>query len=252
MIYCFSGTGNSRYVAGHIAQLTGEELADIGSSAPDIGPSTTILGLIFPVYGWHMPRIVEHFIRQIEHRDSLPKDIYTFAVLTCGDDIGHTHHLLRRALARRGLRLNAVFSVIMPNTYVSLPGFDIDPPVLQQEKMRQCVERISEISSIVRHKREVTDVHPGAFAWLKTYVLGCLFRSFLMSDRRFRTTKGCVGCRKCEAVCPARNIKADKQGHPVWQGHCTMCLACYHNCPTHSIEYGAFTKGKGQYICKLQ
>ena len=27
----------------------------------------------------------------------------------------------------------------------------------------------------------------------------------------------------------------------------TMCLACYHACPQHAIQYGNRTKNKGQY-----
>jgi len=29
---------------------------------------------------------------------------------------------------------------------------------------------------------------------------------------------------------------------------CTSCLACYHVCPQHAVQYGKKTKGKGHYF----
>jgi len=35
---------------------------------------------------------------------------------------------------------------------------------------------------------------------------------------------------------------------PVWGMDCTSCLACYHVCPQHAVQYGKRTKDKGQYF----
>lgn len=38
-------------------------------------------------------------------------------------------------------------------------------------------------------------------------------------------------------------------GNPVWQNkNCTGCLRCYHNCPKRAIEWGKFTRNKGQKV----
>ena len=85
----------------------------------------------------------------------------------------------------------------------------------------------------------------GAFPNVKTYVLGGLFRQFLMSPKPFRATDACVSCGLCEKRCPVHNIKVE--GKPQWGTDCTMCLACFHACPQHAIQYGNRTKNKGQY-----
>ena len=55
MIFYFSGTGNSRYVAKHIATLTNDTLVSI--TEKDIKPTTDArIGLIFPVHAWSAPR----------------------------------------------------------------------------------------------------------------------------------------------------------------------------------------------------
>ena len=56
MIYYFSGTGNSLYVARHLADALGERLC------PMTFPASTddkVIGLVFPVYGWGIPNVVE-------------------------------------------------------------------------------------------------------------------------------------------------------------------------------------------------
>lgn len=60
MIFYFSGTGNSRYVAEHIAVHTGDRALDICGLNP--GGSITAetadsIGFVFPVYSWGVPRL---------------------------------------------------------------------------------------------------------------------------------------------------------------------------------------------------
>ena len=64
-------------------------------------------------------------------------------------------------------------------------------------------------------------------------------------------TADCVGCERCENICPVGNIRM-KDRHPVWSmdGSCITCMACYHSCPKHAIRFGKFTDNKGQYLFK--
>ena len=75
------------------------------------------------------------------------------------------------------------------------------------------------------------------------------FNAFLMSPKPFHATEACIGCKKCEKVCPVGNITVTDR--PVWGGNCTQCLACYHVCPVHAVEYGKMTGKKGQYKGRL-
>ena len=60
----------------------------------------------------------------------------------------------------------------------------------------------------------------------------------------------CIRCGKCQQVCPVDNIKGTP---PEWMhnGKCTCCLACYHYCPVHAINYGKITRRRGQYHFRL-
>lgn len=250
MIYYFSGTGNSYRVAEALAQRTNDSLKPMtGPAAPsDELPQSGPVGLVFPVYAWGMPLVVERFVRSFPWSSCKG---YVYAVLTCGDDVGRTDTLLRKAVGRAGGKVQAVFSVRMRNTYVCLPGFDTDSEATVSDKEEKARGHIAHIADIVNQRLSVSghaEVRPGAMPWTKTYVLRPLFNKFLVSPRHFHTAPGdlCKGCGKCARRCPLGCIKSAEGGRPVWTEHCTHCLRCYHACPVRAIRYGRFTGHKGQ------
>lgn len=253
MIFYFSATGNSQFVAESLGQALGERIVDIGKL--DDAPISNIdtkesLGFVFPVYGWGIPKIVQEFIHSLSKRSNarLLQNKYVWATVTCGDDVGMADKHVRRALAVAGLHLDAIFSVIMPNTYVCLPGFDVDKAEIRHHKLARCRQRVAAVADAVKNKRNVTDIHRGAFPRFKTYVLGYLFRRFLITDKPFHATSSCTHCGLCAHVCPLHNISVSPAALPHWHGRCTGCLSCYHHCPQRAIRFGARTENKGQYV----
>jgi len=231
MVYCFSGTGNSQWVA--------DKLQGLVADSPDV------YGLVFPVYGWGIPKVVSDYI--CKHIDAIQKSKYVYAVMTCGDDVGYADKVLRKAL---GGRLDAVFSMQMPNTYVCLPGFDVDDDDVAQAKVENTLKRLPSIAELIRQREKRTDVVRGACAWLKTYVLRPVFNHFLVTDKYFHVIeKQCTRCKRCVRGCPLGNMAMDEKGNVVWKHeNCTGCLRCYHRCPTKAVQFGRFTKNKGQKI----
>lgn len=247
MLYYFSGTGNSRYVCEKVAKLLNERYCKI--TAP-LYTADSSIGIIFPVYAWGMPHIMQRFIENklpqlIGNRENL----YVYIIMTCGDDIGYTDRLVAASLKKSGLHLSAAFSLQMPNTYVSLPGFDVDSMELSNAKVMTATKAIPQIAYDIRSHSSVTKVVRGGMAWTKTYLIRPLFMRFLMGDKRFHVDSRCTHCGRCSVVCPMNNIimmPMNNIKHPSWQHHCEGCLACYHACPHHAIEYGPFTRSKGQ------
>lgn len=245
MIFYFSGTGNSQLIAERIAEETQDTTTDIARAPSSTLPEGEVLGLVFPVYAWGLPRIVREFISRLEFSAAPP---YIYMVCTCGDDVGKTDQLLERLLKRKGAHLNAAWSVRMPNTYVALPGFDVDPQQVAQEKVVQSLAQCKAIGQqILQRPDKVRKAFAGSFPYLKSYLLRPLFHLLLTGDRHFSSSEQCVQCGLCIRKCPVQNIQWNAAGQLQWKGHCTDCLACYHHCPKHAIAFGRFTRKKGQY-----
>lgn len=258
MIFYFSGTGNSLAVACRLDFRHTNPVLDIAhcmkgeTDWQDELAGAEVLGIVCPVYAWGVPRIVERFVRDhlAPAARRLPRLPYIFLMLTCGDDVGMADRRFGRLLRAEGLRLDAAFSVAMPNTYVGLPGFDVDPPEVRDKKLVSYQMAASVFSLCVSLRMSgIAKVHRGACPRLKTYVLRPLFYRFFTSDRRFSVDKDtCTRCQRCVGCCPTGNIRPDDEGHPTWNGQCADCLRCYHTCPHHSIAYGRHSRTAGQYL----
>ena len=251
MILYFSGNGNSRYVAEKLGKLLGERVLFIPKTDPKtLQYEGESLGVVFPVYSWGVPPIVQRFIYDLNERfiaEARKRKIWM--VCTCGDETGKTPEMFRWMLGRRGLELDGAWSVIMPNTYVLLPGFDVDSRKVKEDKLDRAPKRIQHIADCIQEGRWERDVTKGSWPTLKSQVVYRLFRRWGINTSKWHWTSECIQCGKCAASCPVGNITM-KGGHPRWGSDCTSCLACYNVCPAHAVEYGNATIHKGQYRCK--
>lgn len=251
MIICFSGTGNSRFVANNLGSLLNEQVINLHgkqlitptSFSCDMSHEKRIIW-VFPIYSWGVPPIIVNFIKIVTLNINPSSPHYL--VCTCGDDIGNAHKHWRQLIANRGWNAHSAHSVTMPNTYTLMKGFDVDSKELEQQKLAAAPSRIALIAQNIASGTRLDDVTQGRWAWVKTTIIYPYFKRFCMSPRPFHATDKCISCGKCAKACPLNNITIE-QKHPHWNSHCALCLRCYHICPTHAIAYGTATHDKGQY-----
>lgn len=256
MIFYFSCTGNTLWAARRLADATHEKLVNMASagSQPAVRlQSGEPVGFCFPVHGWQPPHLVLDFISGL----TLPAEgHYVYALCTCGDDIGQTMDLLSTALHRRGISLNARFSLVMPESYVGLPFMDVDSPENEQRKIVQARVTLRQIADRVATRTHGDwNLVKGPWPWLYTHVLGGFFHRWIVTDKPFRVDAAlCIRCGLCARVCPVGDLCAQPGQLPRWQrsGKCMSCFACYHHCPRHAIAYGSRTRHKGQYFMKSE
>ncbi len=252
MIIFFSGTGNSSHVAKELArllgettlvQLKGELLYDPLKSRLSTDDRRIIW--VFPTYSWGVPPVVGRFIREAEIIGA--EHARHYMVVTCGDDIGETAKMWRRMVSARKWTPTTAYSVMMPNTYVCMKGFDVDSKDIERKKLEEAPARIAEIASRINGGIEGDSLLKGSWPGIKTGIIYRYFTKFCMSPKPFKSNGRCIGCGKCAKACPMDNITMDND-RPVWHDRCALCLRCYHICPGDAIEYGKATKDKGQYI----
>lgn len=254
MILYFSGTGNSAWVARSLASSLNEsEPVEISRRLLD-EPTIDLTGhqrvvWVLPVYSWAIPTTVVKFMKRVTLTNGVR--LPHFMVVTCGDDTGNIDRQWRRIMSRRGWGAVGCWSVTMPNTYTAMKGFDVDLPELAAEKLQKAPERVGLIANSISEGSHATDIVRGRFAALKSGIIKAWFHRFAMNPRRFNVSDSCISCGKCERVCPTVNVRL-VDGRPQWGDNCALCLACYHNCPVHAINYGKSTRSKGQYVCPLR
>lgn len=244
MIFYFSGTGNSKWIAEELARRTGDEALNIaevlrdGATAVYAGCGARI-GLVFPVYAWGAPLIVERFCKQMK----LSECAYAYAVCTCGDEAGLAMRRLKKKFS-----YHSAWSIAMPNNYII--GYDLDSEAHEQEKMRSAAVRLEAISQAILTEERVYDVHEGVGAGVKTALIRPLFNTFARATKHFYAKDVCNGCGLCARICPIGAISM-QENRPVWvKKHCTQCLGCINRCPMRAIEYGKSTTKRGRYSCQ--
>ena len=250
MIFYFSGTGNSRWIARQLSKEQNEDLVFIPDALRDGTLEFCLredekVGFVFPVYSWAPPEIVLRFIRQLSLKGY--QQHYLFFVCSCGDDTGLTQQVFAKAVKDKGWECSSGFSVTMPNNYVLLPGFDVDSKELERKKLVEAIPALARINTLIGREERMFSCNEGSFPFLKTRVINPLFNRYQMSPKHFYATDACVACKRCEKSCPMNNITIEG-GKPVWGKNCTSCLACYHICPQQAVQYGKRTKDKGHYF----
>ena len=239
MIFYFSGTGNSKYIAQRIADAVGGGILPVAShtpyAIPDNGES---IGLVFPVYFWGIPTAAVEFLSALQIKGIH----YFYLVLNCGGSTGDASGMAEKLLGRK---FDAIFSVQMPDTYA--PMFNVSDAQRNQSILDKAEPAIDAIIQLVKERKEGNfDRHRGG---------GRLYTATMYPSYKRKTTKkfsilsSCVGCGKCAEVCPDDVISLHG-GKPHWrEGHCNLCFACLHHCPQHAILYGKGSHKHGQYLC---
>ena len=271
MIFYFSGTGNSKWAAKTLALETSDTLVSIpeviNSDCSFTLEKDEHLGFIFPIHGWRVPNIVKEFLTKLTIKtlgeDTSHVKHYCFCLVTAGDSIGKAmerfQQQLKSVTVNDALSLKAVCSLIMPESYVGLPGMDVDTKEKELEKKELASKQLKEFSNILKQRPHKdsnqiwgwNQLIRGPIPSFFSGPVGGFFEHFLITDKPFHVdSRRGVKCGICANVCPVSDIKGGLGFEPEWlhNGKCLTCFSCYHHCPHHAIEFGKRTQKKGQYF----
>jgi len=246
MIFYFSATGNSKYVAERIAIATNDKIVSITESIKNDVYTFKVnngenIGFITPTYSWGLPTVVIDFIKRLRINNYNAN--YVFHVLTFGTITGQAHSLMKNCLKKIGLPLNGKYIVRMVDTWT--PIFNLTDIAKNNNILDKAEEQIDKVIGQIDLKT-IGDFNN------RKVPFGCIFYKLDYQNgkptNKFTVDNFCISCRLCARQCPVAAIEL-LNGKPVWtEKRCAGCLGCLHRCPKFSIQYGKSTKKHGQYV----
>lgn len=248
MIFYFSSTGNNKYVATRIAEMTGDSIRFIPDCL-DTKDFTCVLkpgenfGLVIPTYFGGFPTIVVDFLSQLKIQWS--KNNYTFFIGTYGAGAGNICKEAVRRFRKLGKNLDASFTIKMVDNWN--PYFDMtDQKYISDAETNAESVIASVVAKVSEHAHELNSdkgMQPVIQAVSTAYYHKAC------STKNFSVSGSCIGCGLCERQCPVHAIKLIRDRRPQWiKPKCTLCLGCVHRCPKNAIAYTSKTIGHGQYF----
>lgn len=231
MIFFFSATGNSLYVAREI----GGENATLLSIPQEIHNENPIyeaeeIGFVFPTYCFTAPAIVQDFIA----RSSFKAD-YFFGVATFGAHTTRLPEIFQSFTKEHGIDINYISSVQMVDTY--LPFFDQEREQAMDKPTDEMLAKVkADINARENYIQPVTEEDNRFY---DMYFMGRprdkVKPALTRSEKIVFSTDDCIGCGICTSVCPHGSWQI-VGGKSVANGECENCLACVQNCPRKAIS----------------
>ena len=223
LIFYFTGTGNSLFVAKEI----GGELISIPQAIKNSKLNYTAdeIGLIYPIYQGKAPEMVDKFIKQANL-----KAPYKFAIGTYGKKPTTAVEAVNTLAKQNGIEFDYHNTMMMVDNF--LQWFDMDEELKLDKHEDEQLAKIK--ADIKEHKKwhqpvsqEDRDFHDNV---VKQYgnMLPVNTEDILL------ITDACISCGICSRVCPRNNFKIEN-GKAVNTGDCEYCLACAHACPQKAI-----------------
>ncbi len=240
IVFYFTGTGNSYYVAKTIAYKIGATLKPIVSLKTDDSVEADILFFVFPVYDFKPPKKVTEIVESLSHINAN----YTITICTYGVALSSTLIYFNKLLHKKGAKVSTGYGIKLPHNAVGSAGITIEE---NNKRILQADNRINEIV-LNTQKRFVSKVERTSIFEDMT-----IFKQFpciikLLSILIFKGTKSlefsvsdeCISCYQCLKICPVSNIKW-VNGKPVFGKNCSSCFACMQWCPKTAINLGKYS-----------
>lgn len=247
VIYYYSATGNSLYVARELQQaINGVEIRSIAQAIQEDKPEAKAdcVGFVFPMHYFGLPLQVEEFL----HKLTILESPYIFAIATCGVPYwGRPFVDAAKILQEKNQQLQAAWYVRLVSNYIPWRDIAADWQIAVRAWLAE--RKLKKIASAIGNREQ----HE-TWQLLRKFCAGYHdkwkarqqeFAENFQCDKEL-----CTSCGLCERICPKGNILRP-QGQPIWQQDCVECLGCLHICPTEAINYGEQTKGRKRYRHQL-
>lgn len=227
MLFYFTGTGNSLYVAKQLEKSPisiPQAIHDL-----DMRYKDAAIGIVCPVYGHEMPQMVKEFLKKTKFETE-----YFYLVLTYGHIHGGAAELAEKFLTDCDIKADYINTILMVDNF--LPGFDMDEEIAinpSKEVEKNLAEICEDIKARRKFKQVVTEEDR---QWHRKFLENFKTMPADVWQKPYKVSEECIGCGICMRVCPSGCIYLEKQRAVHTDKNCQMCMACIHTCPQKAIQ----------------
>jgi len=245
IVFYFSGTGNSKYIAGLFGKSAGAPVHSIEEDADfdALIASHDTLAFCYPVYASSVPKPMREFV--LRHADALRGKrtiIFCTQLLFSGDGA----HALTAFLPDGAKNVLYAEHFSMPNNICNFPVLRVKNGAENWRKLRRArrkMERVcADLENGVIRRRGFGKVSQALGKTQSRYWPGVekQYASSALADA------DCVRCGLCARICPAGNLTLGEHGIEQ-HDRCVFCYRCVNACPQRAITVMVHTKPKRQY-----
>lgn len=231
LIVCFSGTGNSFYIAQKLAEKMDDcKIKMVNNITSSNFETPERLGIVFPIHAGVEPILIPQFIENILGKAKDKHNLkYFYAISNASINSGFWGLKNCENKAKQsGISLTYTNCIQMPSNFI--------PRKNKEDEHKKIIAKSQiKLNKIIEDIKEEKIKFP---KW-KPKFLGFLLRISYMGmihnyGKGFKVSDSCTGCEICYKGCPANNIKMvnDK---PVFGDNCLACTACINGCPVNAI-----------------
>ena len=224
MVFYFTGTGNSLYIA--------KQIEEKPVSIPQIMKGSHLdftadqIGIVAPVYGHEVSPMVMDFLKKSSFRTG-----YFYMILTYGNRHGGAAELAQKLCEECGISVSYINVVLMADNW--LPSFDMDEQKALDKHVDEQMQVI--LADLKARKHGISPVTEADRQAHQQFLAGISHMPADAWQHLIQVTDGCIGCGICEKICPSASIHVINGKAVHTPGNCQTCLDCARACPQKAI-----------------
>lgn len=255
VIYYFSGTGNTWWVANmlqqklkklkHEVQCYSIETLEAENIAKQVNDADHVI-LGFAVYGSTTSQNMIDFLKGIPD-STKQQTVSVFATHALGS--GDSAHHIGQIIVKKGYNLKQAVHFRMMNNF-HIPKFRFYRPKNDyriDKLQKKALPKLERLALAISDDQKFIVGNNALGHFLGNLQRRHIGKVIKIVSKEFKVdATRCVDCNKCVGICPMQNIKMH-QGSYIFEDNCILCLRCYSQCSKYAILIGQGSKDVKKY-----